>query len=224
MQRSADRFLTTHVGSLPRPDDLVRDTFAQEEGVPVDHAALDRRVRAAVEEVVDLQVDAGIDLVNDGEMSKPSYASYPKYRLTGFDGESTTFVYADLTDFPAMAEKVMSDLGRSRRKTPACTGPIAAPDDDAVRRDVENLQKATSGATGPTDWFLTAASPGLIALFFDNQHYPSYEEYLVAIADAMRHEYETIAASTPRPGSSKWAMIGVMARRLAPDPGRKSWT
>ncbi len=192
MLRSTERFLTTHVGSLPRPDDLVRTMFAQEEGVPVDQAALGDRVRTAVDEVVRLQVDAGVDLVNDGEMSKPSYASYPKYRLTGFDGESVTFPYRDLADFPAMAERVMSDPGRSRRRTPACTGPVSATDDTAVHRDVENLLAA---GAAPDGRFLTAASPGLIALFFDNQYYGSYEEYLFAIADAMRPEYEAITAA-----------------------------
>ena len=192
MQRSAERFLTTHVGSLPRPDDLVRTMFAQEEGVPIDPAALGRRVRDAVDEVVGLQVDAGVDLVNDGEMSKPSYATYPKYRLTGFDGESVIFGYRDLADFPAMAERVASDPGRSRRRTPACTGPIAPTTDDAVHHDVDNLL-ATAGS--PTGRFLTAASPGLVALFFDNQYYATYEEYLFAIADAMRPEYEAIAAA-----------------------------
>ena len=192
MQRSTERFLTTHVGSLPRPDDLVRAMFAQEEGVPVDAVALERRVAEAVDEVVGLQVDAGIDLVGDGEMSKPSYASYPKYRLTGFDGESVTFPYRDLADFPAMAERVMSDPGRSRRRTPACTGPVAPTGDDAVHRDVDRLLAAAGDATGR---FLTAASPGLIALFFDNQYYATYEEYLIAVADAMRPEYEAIAAA-----------------------------
>ncbi|MHC1559029.1 cobalamin-independent methionine synthase II family protein [Actinomycetospora sp. C-140] len=192
MQRSTERFLTTHVGSLPRPDDLVRTMFAQEEGVPVDRAALAERVRAAVAEVVGHQLDAGIDLVGDGEMSKPSYASYPKYRLTGFDGESVTFSYRDLDDFPAMAQRVMSDPGRSRRKTPACTGPIAPTGDDAVHRDVANLLAAGGDPTGR---FLTAASPGLIALFFDDRHHGSYEDYLRAIADAMRPEYEAIAAA-----------------------------
>ncbi|GLZ48341.1 methionine synthase [Actinomycetospora sp. NBRC 106375] len=192
MQRSTERFLTTHVGSLPRPDDLVRTMFAQEEGVPVDRAALAERVRAAVAEVVGHQLDAGIDLVNDGEMSKPSYASYPKYRLTGFDGESVTFSYRDLDDFPSMAQRVMSDPGRSRRKTPACTGPVAPTGDDAVQHDVANLLAADGDPTGR---FLTAASPGLVALFFDDQHYGSYEDYLLAIADAMRPEYEAIAAA-----------------------------
>ena len=192
MQRSTERFLTTHVGSLPRPDDLVRAMFAQEEGVPVDHAALDARIREAVGTVVRFQLDVGVDLVSDGELSKPSYASYPKYRLTGFDGESVTFPYRDLADFPAMSERVMSDPGRSRRKTPACTGPVAPAGGDAVHGDVANLLASADAATGR---FLTAASPGLIALFFDNQHYATYEEYVYAVADAMRAEYEAITAA-----------------------------
>ena len=192
MQRSTERFLTTHVGSLPRPDDLVRAMFAQEEGVPVDRTALAARVRTAVEEVVTHQREAGIDLVNDGEISKPSYASYPKYRLSGFDGESVTFSYRDLDDFPAMAQRVMSDPGRSRRRTPACTGPIAPTGDDAVHRDVDSLLAASPDATGR---FLTAASPGLVALFFDNQYYRSYEDYLFAVVEAMRPEYEAIASA-----------------------------
>src|SRR5713101_1139582 len=126
--RSTQRFLTTHTGSLPRPADLIRMMFAKEEGVPVDPTALDARVRAAVAEVVQKQVDAGVDLVNDGEMSKPSYATYVKDRLTGFAGSSNTFVYQDLREFPNLAKRVFGDPGRSRRRTPACTGPIAVGD------------------------------------------------------------------------------------------------
>ena len=121
MKRSTDRFLTTHTGSLPRPDDLIRTMFAREEGVPVDVHALEARVAAAVQEVVDKQVAAGVDIVDDGEMSKPSYATYIKDRLDGFGGEGNTFVYQDLADFPRLARKVFGDPGRSRRKTPACT-------------------------------------------------------------------------------------------------------
>lgn len=189
MQRSTERFLTTHVGSLPRPDDLVRIMYAQEEGVPVDADALAARVRDAVDEVVRAQVDAGIDLVGDGEMSKPSYATYPKYRLTGFDGESETFGYRDLAEFPAMAQRVMSDPGRSRRRTPACTGPVASAGSTAPATDVDNLLAA--GAE-PRGRFLTAASPGLVALFFADHYYGSDEDYVAAIAEAMRPEYETI--------------------------------
>ena len=95
-----DRFLTTHTGSLPRPDDLIRTMFAKEEGVPVDRAALAARISKAVAEVLKKQVESGVDLVNDGEMSKPSYATYVKDRLTGFAGSSNTFVYQDLAEFP----------------------------------------------------------------------------------------------------------------------------
>ena len=98
-----DRFLTTHTGSLPRPDDLIRAMFAKEEGVPVDRTALAAQIRAAVAGVVKKQVDSGIDLVNDGEMSKPSYATYVKDRLTGFAGSSNTFVYQDLAEFPNLS-------------------------------------------------------------------------------------------------------------------------
>src|SRR3990167_3906393 len=119
MRRSTERFLTTHAGSLPRPDDLIRMMFAKEEGVPIDSAALDARIATAVAEIVGKQQSAGVDLVNDGEMSKPSYATYIKDRLAGFGGESNTFRYADLDDFPALARRVFNDPGRARRKTPA---------------------------------------------------------------------------------------------------------
>src|SRR5262249_31677954 len=132
MKRSTDRFLTTHTGSLPRPADLIRMMFAKEEGVPVDAAALATRVRAAGAETVAKQVEAGIDLVNDGEMSKPSYATYVKDRLAGFGGSGNTFVYQDLADFPSLEKRVFGDPGRSRRKTPACNAPIAVRDREAA--------------------------------------------------------------------------------------------
>src|SRR5262245_37237033 len=125
MRRSTERFLTTHTGSLPRPDDLIRMMYAKEEGVPVDRAALARRVQDAVTEVVKKQADAGIDIVNDGEMSKPSYATYVKDRLAGFGGTGNTFVYQDLVDFPNLGKRVFGDPGRSRRKTPACNAAIS---------------------------------------------------------------------------------------------------
>ena len=133
MQRSRDRFLTTHTGSLPRPDDLIRMMYAKEEGVPVDSQALATRVRAAVAEVVRKQADAGVDLINDGELSKPSYATYIKDRLNGFGGTGNTFVYQDLADFPKLAQKVFGDPGRSRRKTPACNAAISVRDPQAAR-------------------------------------------------------------------------------------------
>jgi 5-methyltetrahydropteroyltriglutamate--homocysteine methyltransferase len=192
MQRSATRFLTTHTGSLPRPDDLVRMMYAREEGVPVDATALAARIRAAVADVVQKQVAAGVDLVNDGEMSKPSYATYIKDRLDGFGGTGNTFVYQDLADFPKLERRVFGDPGRSRRKTPACNAPISVRDRQAPETDVDNLKAAIAGAD-VAGAFMSAASPGVVSLFFRNDHYKDFETYIYAIADAMRHEYETVA-------------------------------
>src|SRR5215470_8146067 len=194
MKRSSERFLTTHTGSLPRPEDLVRMMYAKEEGVPVDGKALAARIRSAVEEVVRKQADAGVDVVNDGEMSKPSYATYIKDRLNGFGGTGNTFVYQDLVAFPNLAKRVFGDPGRSRRKTPACNAAISVCDPQAARTDVEHLEAAASKVKAE-ETFLTAASPGVVSLFFRNEHYPSEEAYIYAIADAMRHEYETIAGA-----------------------------
>jgi 5-methyltetrahydropteroyltriglutamate--homocysteine methyltransferase len=192
MRRSDGRFLTTHTGSLPRPDDLIRVMYAKEEGVPVDPAALAARVKAAVAEVVKKQADAGIDLINDGEMSKPSYATYIKDRLDGFGGTGNTFVYQDLADFPRLEKRVFGDPGRSRRKTPACNAPIKVRDAQAAVTDADNLKAALKGVKA-VGGFMSAASPGVVSLFFRNDYYPSQEAYLAAIADAMRHEYETVA-------------------------------
>jgi len=192
VKRSTERFLTTHTGSLPRPEDLVRMMYAKEEGVPVDHKALGARIRSAVEEIVQKQAGAGVDVVNDGEMSKPGYATYVKDRLEGFGGTANTFVYQDLVEFPNLAKRVFGDPGRSRRKTPACNAPIGVRDPKAARDDVDNLKAAASKAK-TEEMFMSAASPGVIGLFFRNDHYPSQEAYLFAIADAMRNEYETVA-------------------------------
>jgi 5-methyltetrahydropteroyltriglutamate--homocysteine methyltransferase len=192
MKRSTERFLTTHTGSLPRPDDLVRTMFAKEEGVPVDREALRERIRAGVAEIVARQVAAGIDIVNDGELGKPSYATYVKDRLAGFGGDSRPLSYQDLVEFPELGRRVFGDPGRSRRRTPGCNGPVAMHDHDAVRIDADNLTMALAQSRAE-EGFLTAASPGLISLFFHNGHYDSEEAYLYAIAAAMREEYEAVA-------------------------------
>ena len=194
MKRSTERFLTTHTGSLPRPDDLVRMMYAKEGGVPVDRAGLAARVRAAVAEVVEKQVAAGIDLVNDGEMSKPSYATYIKDRLDGFGGTGNTFVYQDLAAFPKLQERVFGDPGRSRRKTPACNAPIAVRAPAAAEDDVASL-KAAVGSRPPEQAFMSAASPGVVSLFFRNDYYKDHETYLAAIGEAMRAEYEAVAGA-----------------------------
>jgi 5-methyltetrahydropteroyltriglutamate--homocysteine methyltransferase len=197
MKRSRERFLTTHTGSLPRPEDLIRMMFAKEEGIPVDPQALAVRIRDAVAEIVRRQSAAGVDIVNDGEMSKPSYATYIKDRLNGFGGESQPPPYPDLVPYPGLHQKVYGDRGRARRKMPGCNGPISVRDRDAVTVDIANLKAAAARGAGSTseDVFMSAASPGVISLFFHNDHYTTHEEYLYAIADAMQYEYEAIAAA-----------------------------
>jgi 5-methyltetrahydropteroyltriglutamate--homocysteine methyltransferase len=190
---SNNRFLTTHTGSLPRPDDLVSIMYAKEEGQNIDHAELGERIHAAVAEMVAKQRRAGIDIINDGEVSKPSYATYVKDRLSGFGGTGNTFVYQDLVEFPNLAKRVFGDPGRSRRKTPACNGPIRVSDGGAVRIDVENLRSAL-GTNQVQRAFISAASPGVVSLFFRNDYYSSQDAYLEAIADALRPEYEAIVA------------------------------
>lgn len=191
MKRSSARFLTTHVGSLPRPPDLVRMMFAKLQDVPVDTEALDRRTGEAVAEVVSRQVEAGVDVVSDGEMGKPSYVTYITDRLDGFGGTSQPLTYSDLVDFPELQRKVFGDPGRSRRRTPACDSPISVRDKERALVDVEHLTAALDGAR-VEEAFMNAASPGVIALFFRNDHYATREEYLHAIAEAMRVEYEAV--------------------------------
>ena len=194
MQRSTDRFLTTHTGSLPRPDDLIKVMYAKEEGVPVEAMALERRIAQAVAEVVRKQADAGVDIINDGEMSKPSYATYIKDRLSGFGGADNSFVYQDLVGFPGLAKRVFGDPGRSRRRTPTCNAAVQVRDPQAAQTDVAHLRAALASVQA-ADGFLTAASPGVVSLFFRNEHYPTEEAYLFAIAEAMRQEYETITGA-----------------------------
>ncbi|MDG2261789.1 MAG: cobalamin-independent methionine synthase II family protein [Actinomycetota bacterium] len=189
------RILTTHTGSLPRPDDLIALMWAREDGDDVDPDALDTRIASAVDEVVGKQATAGIDIVNDGEMSKPSYATYVKDRLAGFEGDSIQdYFFEDLVDYPRSAEIVAGNPGRRKRSAPACTADITVKDPDAATTDMVNLSRAHDDAD-VTGMFSSAASPGVVSLFFGNEHYASDESYVMAIAEAMRHEYEAIAAS-----------------------------
>lgn len=186
---------STHTGSLPRPDDLIQWMWAVGDGIPVDREALTDRIGRAVTEMVQRQYDAGITVINDGEMSKPSYATYVKDRLSGFAGESIqNYYFQDLVDYPRSAERVAENPGRRKRSAPACTGPIGVADPQAAIDDMVELSRAAHEA-GAERIFSSAASPGVISLFFGNQYYASHEEYVFAIADAMRHEYEAIAAA-----------------------------
>jgi 5-methyltetrahydropteroyltriglutamate--homocysteine methyltransferase len=189
------RFLTTHVGSLPRPEDLKEMMWAREDGGAVDAAALEDRIHRGVDEVVARQIRAGIDIVNDGEWGKPSYATYIKDRLNGFGGTATTtYVFQDIEALPQTKARVAADPGRKHRKAPACNGAISVRDVEAPRQDAARL-KAALEAHGATGGFLTAASPGVTAFFFHNSYYPSDEDYVFAIAEGMRLEYESIVAT-----------------------------
>jgi 5-methyltetrahydropteroyltriglutamate--homocysteine methyltransferase len=195
MSNGAGRILTTHTGSLPRPDDLIQMMWARGDGIPVDEAALSHRIATAVQEIVDRQVGAGVAIVNDGEMSKPSYATYVKDRLNGFGGESVqNYFFADLVDYPRSAEIVAANPGRRKRTAPACNAEISVRDRGAIALDMANLGKAVAGSPA-AGTFSSAASPGVVSLFFANEFYDSDEEYVFAIAEAMRYEYETIAGT-----------------------------
>jgi 5-methyltetrahydropteroyltriglutamate--homocysteine methyltransferase len=191
MEHRFERFLTTHTGSLPRPDDLAQLVLDRDAGKPAE--GLDQRLPGAVVDIVAKQRAAGVDIVNDGEQGKISYATYIKDRLTGFEGEPSNLPGGDrmLRDHPDFAARFMAQVDRTAfvRPRPACSGPISRRDHTAAGRDIANLKAATSGAERI---FMTAASPGVVALFFENRYYPDEDAYLGAIADAMREEYLAI--------------------------------
>jgi 5-methyltetrahydropteroyltriglutamate--homocysteine methyltransferase len=143
--------------------------LAREGGQAVDEAALEETIELATAEVVARQKQAGISVIGDGEMSKPSYATYIKHRLSGFGGEAGSYEFQDLEEFPGAKARVFADAGRARRTAPACTGPIAVIDMDAPRIDAERLTRLAGGH----ETFMSAASPGVTALFFPNKYYPS---------------------------------------------------
>ena len=185
------RFLTTHVGSLPRPQDVVTQIFARENGEPVDEATFDAVMAAAVDEVVRRQVAAGIGIASDGEMSKISYATYIKERYSGFDGDSPRRTPADLLDYPGFLKKLASGGGTPTYRRPCCVGPIGVKSLEPLHKDIAHL-KAAGARHGAAQLFMNAASPGVVALFQPNQHYASDNAYLEALAHALRHEYHAI--------------------------------
>jgi 5-methyltetrahydropteroyltriglutamate--homocysteine methyltransferase len=192
MQSSTDRILTTHVGSLPRSEAVTDVVFAHEKGKEV--AGADAIIRAAVNDVVRQQVESGVDLVSDGEMSKISYATYIKDRISGFDGDSDRQPPSDLEEFPGFLKRQASSGGTPTYRRPCCVGDIKVKDMGPVQVDIDNLLHAIS-VHKPTQSFMNAASPGVIALFQPNKHYPTHEAYLEALADAMAHEYKAIVAA-----------------------------
>lgn len=183
--------LATHVGSLPRSQAVVDFLFARERGEAFDPAAFDARMADHVSQVVRRQVQAGIDIVSDGETSKISYATYVKDRYTGFSGDSPRNAPADLKLFPTFLDRLAKEGGTPKYARPQCTGPVTSKGQGELQKDINNL-KAAMAAHGATRGFMNAASPGVISLFLQNVHYPSREAYLEALANAMRDEYRTI--------------------------------
>jgi 5-methyltetrahydropteroyltriglutamate--homocysteine methyltransferase len=188
------RILTTHVGSLPRSQAVTDLVFAAERGEAVDPSAFEQVVGHAVDEVVRRQVAAGIDLVSDGEMSKISYATYIKDRITGFEGDCPRTPPADLEAFPRFLERLARSGGTPTYRRPKCVGPVAPKTLAPLEADIRALQLAVHRHR-PAGAFMNAASPGVIALFQPNDHYPTQDSYLEALAEAMRPEYEAIVAA-----------------------------
>ena len=187
----AQRFQTTHVGSLPRSQAVVDLIFARERGEPIDEAAFAAVMREAVDEVVRRQVAAGIAIVSDGEMSKISYATYIKDRYTGFDGDSPRRTPADLLDYPGFLTRLAAGGGTPSYRRPCCVGPIQVKTMLPLQQDIAHV-KAAAARHGAQQVFMNAASPGVVALFQPNQHYADDDAYLEALAGALRHEYHAI--------------------------------
>ena len=188
------KILTSHVGSLPRSQDVVDFIFARENEQPFDQAAFDAAMTSAVNETVAKQVKAGIDIVSDGETSKISYATYVKDRYTGFSGDSPRNAPADLKMFPGFLKRLANDGGTPQYARPMCTSDVTSKGQGELQKDIDNL-KGAMAHHGAKRGFMNAASPGVVSLFLQNDHYKTREAYLAALADAMREEYETIVTS-----------------------------
>ena len=191
MQRSAERILTTHVGSLPRPAELEAMLLSREKD-QLDAKGQDRLpglIVDAVNSVVRRQAELGIDIVCDGEMGRYAYCTYARERMSGLDGEDQPLALSELAEFPTFAQRIKLDI-----KTPACVGPVSYRGKAALATDVDNL-KAAVGAVDVEAAFMCASSPGIMAHYMPNQHYPSQDAYLEALANAMKHEYDAIAGA-----------------------------
>ncbi|MBD3664241.1 cobalamin-independent methionine synthase II family protein [Sulfitobacter aestuariivivens] len=185
---------TTSVGSMPRPQEVVDFIFARENETPYAQADFDACMTRNVSETVRRQIEAGVDIVSDGETSKISYATYVKDRYTGFSGDSPRNAPADLKKFPSFLKRLADDGGTPQYARPMCTGDVRSKGQEELNKDISNL-KAAMAEHGAERGFMNAASPGVISLFLQNDHYKSREAYLAALADAMKEEYQTIVAA-----------------------------
>jgi 5-methyltetrahydropteroyltriglutamate--homocysteine methyltransferase len=194
MRVSTDRILTTHVGSLPRSQPVTDVLFARERGDTPDARAAAAVITAAVAEVVRRQVAIGIDVVSDGEMSKISYATYIAQRFSGFAGDTPREPGQDLVEFPGLLTKLAERGSTAKYRRPRCIGEVKLRDAEPLRADLHNMQAAI-GATPAAEGFINAASPGVVALFQPNDYYRTQDDYLIALAEALRSEYEAIVAA-----------------------------
>lgn len=191
MRASAERILTTHVGSLPRSQAVTDVLFARERGELADRRAAAGVITDAVAEVVRRQVETGVDVVSDGETNKISYATYIADRFAGFGGDTPREPGQDLVEFPRFMAKLAAGGATAKYRRPRCIGEIALKDAEPLNTDLANFRKAVDAAK-PIEAFMNAASPGVLALFQPNDHYPTQDAYLEALAEAMRAEYEAI--------------------------------
>jgi 5-methyltetrahydropteroyltriglutamate--homocysteine methyltransferase len=194
MRLSTDRTLTTHVGSMPRPQKLVDVLLRKDHGEDYDQADYDATIRDAVAAVVRRQVEVGVDIPSDGEASKVSYSTYMMDRLTGFGGDNKRKVALDLAPYPEFREKMGRMTGSQEFRRASCIGPIAVKDLTPLQTDIDNMLAAMKAA-GVTEGFMNSASPGLVTAFQPNQFYPTHEDYVWALSDAMRQEYKMIVDS-----------------------------
>ena len=194
MKLSTDRILTTHVGSLPRPDDVAALLLKKEREEPYDADELDVLVRQGVADIVARQHATGVDIVSDGEMSKIAYSTYAKDRLTGIEGDSPRRPNVDVAPYPDFRAKMARMTGDQPMRRPQCVGPVEVKDREPLRKDLENFKAALEGA-GVTDAFMTSSSPGVASVFMPNAYYPTHEAYVEALGTAMKEEYEAITGA-----------------------------
>ena len=192
MKHSSERILVTLVGSLPRSQAVTDVLFARERNEVEDEAKADATIASAVADVVAKQREAGVEIVSDGEMSKISYATYIKYRLTGFDGDTPREPGQDLVEFPRILKRLAETGATAKYTRPRCVGEIRVKNLEPMHKDIEHMKNALAQSE-VEEGFLNAASPGVIALFQPNDYYPNQDAYLEAVAEAMRTEYEAIA-------------------------------
>src|SRR5437762_10718776 len=185
MKTSQDRILTTHVGSLPRPPELRQLLVRKDQGEAYDKAELDRLTRQAVADIVRRQADAGVDIVNDGEMSKPGYSTYIADRLSGFSGHEAAKPRLDTREHPNFVAAYERMTGANVARRAVCVGPVAVRDREPLAQDIANLRAALA-EVAVTEGFMTTASPGLVLVFQTNRHYPSHEGYVEVIAAGMQ--------------------------------------